>query len=79
MLRHHIAQGSNPSQPTLWDFLQEKAEVKLVFDEELREDPNQEVIGTGVLLICVGLFFPREDLEEFKELFFEVFPPVQGG
>lgn len=78
VLRHHIAQGSNPSH-TLWDFLQEKAEVKLVFDEELREDPNREVIGTGVLLICVGLFFPMEDLEEFRELFFEVFPPVQGS
>lgn len=73
VLRHHIAQGSNRS--TLWDFLQEKADVKLVFDEELREDPNQEIIGTGVLMICVGLFFPREDLEEFRELFFEVFSP----
>ncbi|MEG3225541.1 MAG: hypothetical protein BME94_08575 [Methanobacteriales archaeon Met13] len=71
VLRHHIAAGS---QDTLWDFLQEKADVKLVFDEELREDPNQELVGTGVLVICVGLFFPRDELEEFKKLFFEVFP-----
>lgn len=61
---------------TLWDFLQ-KAKVTLVFDEEVMDDPNrdEEVMGTGVLIICVGLKFPKTRLEDFKELFFEVFPP----
>jgi hypothetical protein len=74
-LRGHIA--ASGSKETLWDFLQEKGDVKLVFDEELRDDPNTkgEVIGTGVLVICVGLTFPREELEMFKELFMELFPP----
>ncbi len=62
---------------TLWDFLQEKSKVNLVFDEELMEDPNNEenTIGTGILIILVGLKFPKELLAEFTELFFEVFPP----
>ncbi|MDD3984942.1 MAG: hypothetical protein PHY59_03420 [Methanobacterium sp.] len=59
---------------TLWDFLQEKVKVKLVYDEELIEDPNNAnmVLGTGVLIICVGLTFPKEFIDEFKKLFFEV-------
>lgn len=62
---------------TLWGFLQRKAKVKVVFDEEVMEDPNSEdeVIGTGVLIICIGLYFPKNLLDEFKELFFEVLPP----
>jgi len=77
-LRNNIAvKGSDSERFTLWDFLQEKAQVKLVYDEELMEDPNNEdeVIGTGVLVICVGLMFPKESLDEFKELFFEVLEP----
>ncbi len=75
-LRNKIATGKNPEKETLWDFLQEKSRVNLVFDEELIEDPNKEegVIGTGVLIICVGLKFPKELIGEFRELFFEVFP-----
>jgi len=74
-LRDNIAVDG--SKETLWDFIQEKSDVKLVFDEELMDDPNHEgeVIGTGVLVICVGLTFPKEELEQFKELFLEVFPP----
>lgn len=62
---------------TLWDFLQRKARVKVVFDEEVIEDPNsaEDVTGTGVLIICIGLYFPKDLLDEFKELFFEVLPP----
>jgi hypothetical protein len=77
-LRNNIAvKGGDNKRETLWDFLQEKAKVKLVFDEELIEDPNKEdgVIGTGILVICVGLTFPKELLDDFKELFFEVLPP----
>ncbi|MDI6645211.1 MAG: hypothetical protein QME14_09155 [Methanobacteriaceae archaeon] len=77
-LRNNIAvKGSDSERETLWDFLQEKAHAKLVYDEELMEDPNNEdeVIGTGVLVICVGLMFPKESLDEFKELFFEVLEP----
>lgn len=70
-----IVNGEEYKRETLWEFLQ-KAQVKLVFDEELIEDPNNEdeVIGTGDLLICVGLRFPKELLDQFKELFFEVLP-----
>lgn len=77
-LRDNIeVKGSDPERETLWDFLQEKVKVKLVYDEELMDDPNneEETIGTGVLVICVGLMFEKELLDEFTELFFEVFPP----
>ena len=77
-LRNNIAvKGGGSKRETLWDFLQEKGKVKLVFDEELIEDPNNKegVIGTGILVICVGLTFPKELLNDFKELFFEVLPP----
>ncbi len=77
-LRNNIAvKGNDEEKETLWDFLQEKVQVKLVYDEELMEDPNneEEVVGTGVLVICVGLMFPKELLDEFKELFFEVLQP----
>lgn len=68
--------GTNHERETLWEFLQERSKVNLVFDEQVIEDPNNEedVIGTGVLVICVGLTFPKENLKEFKKLFFEVFP-----
>lgn len=74
-LRNNIS--INGKHETLWDFLQEKAKVKVVFDEEVIEDPNKEddVIGTGVLIICIGLYFPKNLLDEFKELFFKVLPP----
>lgn len=77
VLRNNIAVKGSSNRKTLWDFLQEKADVKLVYDEELMEDPNNEdaVIGTGVLVICVGLMFPKESLDDFKELFFDVFLP----
>jgi hypothetical protein len=77
-LRNSIAaNGADYKRETLWDFLQEKAKVKLVFDEELMEDPNNEntFIRTGILIICVGLTFPKELLDDFKKLFFEVLPP----
>lgn len=77
-LRNNIeVKGIDGTQDTLWDFLQEKVKVKLVYDEELMEDPNNEdaVIGTGALVICVGLTFPNELIDEFKELFFRVFKP----
>ncbi len=68
--------GTNHVRETLWEFLQEKAKVNLVFDEQVIEDPNNNdnLLGTGVLVICVGLTFPKEMLEDFKDLFFEVFP-----
>jgi hypothetical protein len=73
-LRNHIL--INGESETLWDFLQKKVEVTLVFDEEVIENPNSDnFMGTGVLVICVGLHFPQELLKEFKELFFEVLPP----
>ena len=75
-LRNNITiKTLNAERETLWDFLQ-KANVKLVFDEEVIENPNKEddVLGTGVLVICVGLKFPKNQLNEFKELFFEVLP-----
>ena len=77
-LRNNIAvKGSGDERETLWDFLQVKANVKLVFGEELIDDPNKEdgVLGTGVLVICVGLMFPKELLDDFKKLLFEVLPP----
>ena len=77
-LRNKImASGKTPEKETLWDFLQEKSRVNLVFDEELIEDPNneEETIGTGILIICVGLKFPKELMVEFRELLFEVLPP----
>ena len=77
-LRNNIEiNGTIHKQDTLWDFLQEKVKVKLVYDEELMEDPNNEdgVLGTGVLVICVGLTFPKELLDEFKKLFYEVLKP----
>jgi hypothetical protein len=77
-LRNNIEiNGTDHIKDTLWDFLQEKVNVKLVYDEELMEDPNNEdeVLGTGVLVICVGLTFPLELLDEFKKLFFEVLKP----
>ena len=77
-LRENIeVNGTEHKKDTLWDFLQEKVNVKLVYDEELIEDPNDEdgVLGTGELVICVGLTFPKELLDEFKKLFFEVLKP----
>ncbi len=76
-LRNNIETNPENKTETLWNFLQEKVNVKLVYDEELMEDPNNEdvVLGTGVLIICVGLTFPKELLEEFKKLFFQVFKP----
>jgi hypothetical protein len=77
-LRHKIeSKAVNPEKQTLWDFLQEKSKVNLVFDEELMDDPNKDdnLLGTGVLIICVGLKFSKELFKEFEELFFEVFPP----
>ncbi len=76
-LRNNIViNGKGHKRDTLWNFLQENAKVKLVFDEELIEDPNNdEFLKTGVLIICVGLTFPNELLDEFKALFFEVFKP----
>jgi len=76
-LRNNIETNADNKTDTLWNFLQEKVKVKLVYDEELMEDPNNEdvVIGTGVLIICVGLTFPKELLDEFKKLFFQVFKP----
>lgn len=76
-MRQNIeSKGAHPEKETLWDFLQEKSNINLVFDEELIEDPNNEdeSIRTGVLIVCVGLKFPKELLSEFRELFFEVFP-----
>jgi hypothetical protein len=77
-LRNNILiNGDGYKRITLWDFLQKNAEVTLVFDEEVIESPNTEdtVIGTGILVICVGLYFPKELLNDFKELFFEVLHP----
>ncbi len=77
-LRNNIAiNDTNHKRETLWDFLQNKSKVKLVFDEEVIENPNIEdaIIGTGVLIICVGLTFPKELLNDFKKLVFEVLPP----
>ena len=77
-LRNNIViNGTDQKRETLWNFLQEKSKVKLVFDEELMEDPNNEdtFMRTGVLIICVGLTFPKELLDDFKKLFFEVLPP----
>ena len=77
-LRNNIViNGTGQKRETLWNFLQEKSKVKLVFDEELMEDPNNEdnFMRTGVLIICVGLTFPKELLDDFKKLFFEVLPP----
>lgn len=76
-LRNNIViNGAGYKRETLWNFLQEKAKVTLVFDEEVINDPNNEDAfeGTGILVICVGLHFPKELLEDFKELFFEVLP-----
>ncbi len=77
-LRNNIViNGTSQKRETLWNFLQEKSKVKLVFDEELMEDPNNEdnFMRTGVLIICVGLTFPKELLDDFKKLLFEVLPP----
>ena len=76
-LRNNILiNGAGHKRETLWDFLQEKSKVKLVFDEELIEDPNngENVVRTGILVICVGLTFPKKLLDEFKKLLFEVLP-----
>jgi hypothetical protein len=76
-LRNNVEiNGEGHKRETLWEFLQEKSKVKLVFDEQVIEDPNNEdkFLGSGVLVICVGLTFPREMFKVFKELFFEVFP-----
>jgi hypothetical protein len=76
-LRNNLeVNGTSYECETLWEFLQKSSKVNLVFDEQVIEDPNNEedVVGTGVLVICVGLTFPKEHLEKFKELFFEVFP-----
>lgn len=72
-----IINGEGHKRETLWDFLQEKAKVSLVFGEEVIENPNSEedVLGTGVLVICVGLKFPKNLLKNFKELVFEVLQP----
>lgn len=73
-LRNHMV--INGEKETLWDFIGKKAKVSLVFDEEVIEDPNSEDIrGTGALIICVGMKFPKEQLGEFKELFFAVLTP----
>ena len=76
-LRNNLeVNGTTHLRETLWEFLQEKAKVNLVYDEQVIEDPNGEenFIGTGVLVICVGLTFPKEMLKDFQDLFFEVFP-----
>ncbi len=70
-LRNNITiNDTNHKRETLWDFFQNKSKVNLVFDEEVIENPNIEdaVIGTGVLIICVGLTFPKELLNNFKKL-----------
>jgi hypothetical protein len=76
-LRNNLeVNGKSQIHETLWDFIQQKAKVNLVFDEEVMEDPNDEenMLGTGVLVICVGMTFPKEYLKDFKSLFFEAFP-----
>jgi len=78
VLRNNLeVNGTIHKRETLWDFLQEKAKVNLVFDEQVMDDPNdgENYIGTGILVICVGLTFPKEMLKDFEELFYEVFPP----
>ena len=78
VLRNNLEiNGTVHKRETLWDFLQEKANVNLVFDEQVIDDPNNEknYIGTGVLVICVGLTFPKEMLKDFEKLFYEVLPP----
>ncbi|MCE5213306.1 MAG: hypothetical protein LLF83_01115 [Methanobacterium sp.] len=69
--------GEEYKRETLWQFLDKKAQVTLVYGEEVIENPNspEDIIGTGALVICVGLKFRKTLLEEFKELFFEVLPP----
>ena len=66
--------GQGYIRETLYDYLEENAEFKLHFDEEgiVR---NDEFIGNGQLTDSVSLRFPAEDLENFRSLFFEVFPP----
>lgn len=70
-----IAKGDETQ--TLWDFLIEKCEIKLAFCEEIIFDPNKEdeASGTGALQVDVNLRFPKELLKDFKELFYQVFPP----
>lgn len=61
----------------LWSFIQEYGQISLPFQEAVVNDPNHEgnVIGLGVVDISVSLRFPKELLNDFKELFFEALPP----
>lgn len=73
---HNNIARDNDYEETLWYFIEENANVTLVTGEEIIFDPNNRdtVMGIGVVDISVSLRFPKELLNEFKELFFEAFP-----
>jgi hypothetical protein len=77
VLKNNIAvNGNGYVRETLFDFIQEKVEFSLYFDEDFISDVNSDaVIGNGELEDFVSLRFPKEHLETFRTLFFEVFPP----
>lgn len=74
---NNAVNGLGYERETLYTYLQENAKINISLDEEVIMDPNNEntAIGMGVLSINVNLRFPKEDLDTFRELFFEVFPP----
>ena len=75
-LRNNIlTNGTIYQRETLFNFLQD-CDFTNHFDEEVILDPNNEdtVIGTGRLEIEFSLRFDIELFEDFKQLFFEVFP-----
>lgn len=75
-LTDHLKNYSEKGFDTLYQFLQDKCEIDLVFDDECIFDPNNEntVISTGRIEHSISVRFDKELLPQFRRLFFELFP-----
>jgi hypothetical protein len=59
---------------TLYGYLKDHGKFTILFEEDLTLKNNQ-YIKNGQLIEFISLRFPKEDLEIFRNLFFEALPP----
>ncbi len=78
-LTDHLKHYDEKDFDTLYDFLQNKCEVDLLFCDECVFDPNNKdtVISTGRIEHSISVRFKKELLPHFRRLLFELFP-VEG-
>ena len=75
-LTDHLKNYDEKDFDTLYEFLQRKCEINLLFDGEDIFDPNNEdtVMYTGRIEHSISVRFDKELLPHFRRLFFELFP-----